>query len=254
MKSKQILILIFLSLSCYNPVQANERPLVVLDAGHGGDDLGAVGVENALEKDVVLRIAKNVQILLEDRLRARVVLTRDSDSFISLADRTRIANENKADLFISIHANASEQKNAQGIETYYLDNTKDRSSLKLAERENKSLEFGASSETNKDLQFVFSDLIQNVKLEPSIALAHRIQSTVVNKLSRSYSAIKDLGVKKAPFYVLVGAHMPCILVEVSFIDHPIEGKRLGSTKYQDLLSTAIYEGILKHFIRTLAER
>ncbi len=222
-----------------------DRPLIVIDPGHGGDDLGAVGYDGYLEKDVVLNIAMILDELLRERLRARTVITRVRDVPLPLEERTKIANDNKADLFISIHANASPGKRARGTETYYLDNTNDKSSLKLAERENKS-----AGRKLSDIQFILSDLIQNFKLEDSITLAHHIQSALVQRLSRYYSDIRDLGVKKAPFYVLVGAHMPCVLVEVSFMDHPVEGRRLIERRYQRLVAEALYRGIRDFFERT----
>lgn len=219
-----------------------DRPLIVIDPGHGGDDLGAVGYDGYLEKDVVLNIAMLLDELLRERLRARTVLTRVRDVPLALEDRTEIANNAKADLFISIHANASPSRRARGIETYYLDNTDDKSSLKLAERENKS-----SRRNLSDVQFILSDLIQNVKLEDSIALAHHMQNALVQRISRYYSDVRDLGVKRGPFFVLVGAHMPCVLVEVSFMDHPVEGRRLIDRRYQKIVADALYRGIRGFF-------
>jgi len=224
-----------------------KRPLIVIDPGHGGEDQGAKGVDGILEKNIVLEVSKELEQLLRNRLRAKTFLTRTTDVFIPLAERTKLANDRNADLFVSIHANASEYKTAQGIETYYLDNTNEKSSLKLADRENASLNFGPKQ--NSDLGFIFSDLIQNVKLDDSISLAHHLQNSLTQTLSRYYQGINNLGVKKAPFYVLVGAHMPCVLSEISFIDHPLEGKRLGEERYQKLLAQAIYEGIRKFFIK-----
>jgi N-acetylmuramoyl-L-alanine amidase len=224
------------------------RPLIVIDPGHGGEDLGAAGVEGALEKDIVLDIATYLDELLRDRLRARTVLTRSKDEFIPLAERAVIANKNEADLFISIHANASEYKTASGIETYIVDNTNDKASLKLAERENASLRFEKRGGAQHDLEFMRSDLIQNLKLDDSISLAHHLQDTLHGTLSRYYKGVNNLGVKKGPFYVLVGAHMPCVLVEVSFVDHPVEGRRLIDRKYQKLIAQALYEGVKEFFL------
>ncbi|MCB0358418.1 MAG: N-acetylmuramoyl-L-alanine amidase, partial [Bdellovibrionales bacterium] len=158
-----------------------KRPLVVIDPGHGGEDLGAVGVDGVLEKDVVLQIAFMLDELLRERLRAQTHFTRTTDVELPLADRTALANRLQADVFVSIHANASENGRAHGIETYYLDNTNDKSSLKLAEREN----LRARSEVG-DIGFIFSDLIQNLKLEDSISLAHHLQNSLVKRLSRYY--------------------------------------------------------------------
>ena len=226
----------------YAQPHAPARPMIVIDPGHGGEELGALGVDGVLEKDVVLQISLMLSELLRDRLRAQVVLTRTSDVTVPLAERTKIANSNNADLFLSIHANASEYKNAKGVETYYLDNTDDKSSLKLADRENATI-----AGSKDDLSFMLSDFIQSAKQEESISLAHYIQRSIVQQISRYYHGVKDLGVKRAPFYVLVGAHMPCVLVEVSFIDHPVEGKRLIDKRYQRVAASAIYQGVRDYF-------
>lgn len=225
-----------------------QRPLIVIDAGHGGEDEGAIGQGDIKEKDVTLTLALMLDELLRDRLRARTVLTRTTDVFIPLAERTMVANKNNADLFVSIHTNASEYKTASGVETYYLDNTKDKSSLKLAERENRALMAGPSG-VNADVGFMVSDLIQNAKLDDSISLAHQLQNSLSDTLTRYYRGINNLGVKKAPFYVLVGAHMPCVLVEVSFIDHPVEGERLADRRYQRLIAQALYQGVKAFFLK-----
>lgn len=219
-----------------------KRPTIVIDPGHGGEEVGALGPDGLLEKQVTLAVAELLEELLQERLRAKTVLTRREDRTLSLADRTRIANDQKADLFVSIHCNASEYKTARGIETYYLDNTDDKSSLKLAERENIS-----QARSGNDVAFIISDFIQNAKLSESISLAHHIQNHVVKTVGRYYQDVKDLGVKKAPFYVLVGAHMPCILAEVSFIDHPVEGARLGTRRYQRTVALGIFQGVKSYF-------
>lgn len=226
----------------FNAPIGSRRPIIVIDPGHGGEELGAQGVGGILEKDVVLTIALYLEELLRDRLRADVILTRRTDLTMSLADRTKFANDQQADLFISIHANASELKNAHGIETYYLDNTNDKSSLKLAARENLSAAGPAG-----DLDFMISDLIQTGKLDDSISLAHYLNDSLISTLGRYYEGIKNLGVKKAPFFVLVGAHMPCSLTEISFIDNPVEGKRLGDSRYQRLIAQGLYSGVRSFF-------
>lgn len=222
--------------------EKTSSPLIVIDPGHGGSELGAEGVDKVLEKDVVLNIAEELSSMLEQRLRARTLLTRKGDLTLSLAERTKIANDAGADLFISIHANASDYKTVYGLETYYLDNTNDKSSLKLAERENASLD-----KSLDELSLMFSDLIQGAKMQESISFAHYLQRHLVGNLSLYYEGVKDLGVKKAPFYVLVGAHMPCVLVEVSFIDHPVEGARLITKRYQRLVAQGLYQGIKSYF-------
>jgi N-acetylmuramoyl-L-alanine amidase len=220
-------------------LKSKKIPLIVIDPGHGGEEEGAHGVRGVLEKNVVLDISKKMDTLLRNELGVRTFLTRTTDVDIPLEERTKIANDMNADLFISIHANASLTKRASGIETYYLDNTDDRSSLKLAKRENTTKRGGGLD----DLSFIISDLIQNAKLDESISLAHHIQNSLYTVLSREYEGVKDLGVKKAPFYVLVGAHMPCVLVEVSFIDHPKEGQLLTTSRYQKVIAWALVDGV-----------
>lgn len=213
----------------------NNWPLVVIDPGHGGDDFGSTGVGGLLEKDVTLDVAYRLKNLLESKPGVKVRLTRKIDKFVPLVERTNLANDFEAALFISLHTNASPNSKLHGIETFYLDTSGDLSSKKLAERENQSLVYEAVA---GDLQYMISDLIQNAKIGDSIVLANIIQKNLISDLKSKWSPVKDLGVKKALFYVLVGAHMPCVLVELSFIDHQKEGERLASTDFrQDLASS-----------------
>jgi N-acetylmuramoyl-L-alanine amidase len=216
-------------------------PVVVIDPGHGGSEDGAHGPEGIKEKEIVLTIANMVRTKFHGETKVRIFLTREVDEDLLLQDRTRIANELGADLFVSIHANASPYKTRKGVETYYLDNTDDKSSLRLAERENL-----VGNVPQKSLSFIISDFIQSIKMDDSITAAHLIQSSLVGALMKYYDNIKNLGVKKAPFYVLVGAHMPCILVEVSFIDHPVEGRRLNTERYQRVVADGIYDGVVAY--------
>lgn len=215
-------------------------PLVVVDAGHGGSEDGAIGPGGIKEKDITLAIAFILRDLLKETGMVRVHMTRTGDETLKLSDRTSIANEVKGDLFVSIHANASEYKTSKGVETYYLDNTDDKSSLRLAEREN----FTPQGPQNTSLSFIVSDFIQGIKMDDSISLAHLIQDNLVERVRKENPHIKNLGVKKAPFYVLVGAHMPCVLTEVSFIDHPQEGRLLGTLAYQKLVAQGIFDGVM----------
>lgn len=215
-------------------------PLIVLDPGHGGEDLGAVGRGGLLEKDVVLDISFELEKLLEDRLGATVRLTRRADVFMPLAERTNLANDFDAGLFISLHTNASPSRTLSGIETYYLDNSGDKSTKKLAERENSSTRFEPAQ---ADLSFILSDLIQSAKLDDSIALANAVQRELVGHLKERWPTTKNLGVRRAPFYVLVGAHMPCILVELAFIDHDVDGRNLASKEYRKELAQGLFGGI-----------
>lgn len=223
--------------------QQNDWPLVVIDPGHGGEDFGSTGVGGLLEKDVTLDIAYRLKKLLEAKPGVKVRLTRRVDKFVPLVERTNLANDFEAALFVSLHTNASPKSNLQGIETYYLDTSGDISSKRLAERENKSVEIEALS---GDLQYMISDLIQNAKISDSIALANLIQKTIISDLKDKWKPLKDLGVKKALFYVLVGAHMPCVLVEMSFIDHPIEGERLSSAEFRQDLASSLARAIAEY--------
>jgi N-acetylmuramoyl-L-alanine amidase len=178
-----------------------------------------------------------------------VVLTRTDDRFIALEDRTAIANAEDADLFISLHTNASHNGEARGVETYYLDNTTDEASIRLAARENST-----SRQNVSDLQFILSDMTQNMKLEDSVTLAHRLQSSVVSTVGGHMRDVKDLGVKKALFYVLVGARMPSVLVEMFFITHREEGQAMSQNKLQDALADALYDGIQQYHRGVLAAK
>lgn len=220
---------------------------IVLDPGHGGKDPGAMGVGGVAEKDIVLAVAKKLARKLKRDMGIEVVLTRGDDTFVPLEDRTAIANAEEADLFISLHMNASPNGDAKGLETYYLDNTDDEAAMRLAAREN-----GGSRKSVSDLQFILSDMTQNMKLEDSITLAHRLHGSLVSSMSSKLADIKDLGVKKALFYVLVGAHMPSVLVEMFFITNKKEGRAMSQATYQNVVVDALYEGIKKYNESNLA--
>jgi len=226
--------------------RSGEPPVVrriVLDPGHGGNDPGARGVDGVLEKDVTLAIAKKLKRRLEDGLHAEVVLTRTSDATRTLAERTAFANARGADLFISIHANADAAGRLHGIETYTLNNSNDRATIRLAKMEN-----GPAFRTPRgNLSFILSDLVQSGKEEESNALAERLHYRMLSRLRTRYPDVRDLGVKKGPFYVLVGAYMPCVLVETSFLSHPVEGRRLATDEYQAELVEGLYLGVADFF-------
>jgi N-acetylmuramoyl-L-alanine amidase len=214
---------------------------IVLDPGHGGKDPGAIGIDGIAEKDIVLAVAKKLASKLRQEMGVQVILTRTDDRFIALEDRTAMANAQEADLFVSLHVNASPNSEARGVETYYLDKTTDEASLRLAAREN------ATSRKNvSDLQFILSDMTQNLKLEDSITLAHHLQHSLVEGMSKNIVEVKDLGVKKALFYVLVGARMPSVLVEMFFITNKIEGRAMSQENYQNAVVDALYDGIVKY--------
>ena len=215
---------------------------IVIDPGHGGDDPGAVGPSGIQEKDIVLSVGKKLGDILAAKYEAEVIYTRDKDIFIPLNERTEIANSKKADLFISIHANASPRKDTRGIETYFLNWTDDKEAMKVAARENK-ITFRKMEKMQGDLQMILQDLARKNKNEESMKLASSIQNAMVSTLKENYNKIQDLGVKYALFYVLVGAEMPSILVEVSFISNYEEEKRLVEETYKDKIAEAIAAGI-----------
>ena len=225
----------------------DRKVLVVLDPGHGGEDFGAKGVGGLLEKDVALAMAIELEKLLLEEEGVGVRLTRRTDIFVPLAERIQFANDYEADLFLSIHNNASPRQRLSGIETFYLDNTNDEASRLLAERENATVK--VSQEAESDLQFMLSDLIQNAKLEESIVFANLMHRTMANGLRSRFDSINDLGVRKAPFYVLVGAHMPCALTELFFIDNEGDGLRLAKKDFRSEVARNLKQGIMKFLKR-----
>lgn len=219
-------------------------PLIVLDPGHGGEDFGAPGVEGLLEKDVALALAFELERMLKQKLKAAVRLTRRSDVFVPLAARTQLANDFDADLFISLHANSSPGGKASGFEIYYLDNSDSSASRALADRENASKRF--EDDTVDDLQFMLSDLIQNAKLDESIMLANILHRNMQGGLKPVWPTARGLGVKKAHFYVLVGAHMPCVLVESFFINNKVDGSLLARKDFRTAIASSLYRGIAEY--------
>lgn len=234
-----------------SPVPTQRRFRIVIDAGHGGSDAGAIGVGGIAEKDAVLAIA----LLLKSRLASSgnidVVLTRQTDVFLRLEERTARANAEKADLFISIHANASTNPEAYGVETYYLNNTNDRATLRLAAMENGLRAAVGQEMDNQAASLILSDLIQNFKVQESVRLAEIVQKSLIAELEMRGSPTRDLGVKRGPFYVLVGAGMPCVLAEVSFMTHAREGARLGQRSYQEAIADGLLRGI-RQFVENAA--
>jgi N-acetylmuramoyl-L-alanine amidase len=218
---------------------------IVIDPGHGGHDPGAIGKKGLKEKDVVLDIAKRLKKLIEKEMDVEVILTRDRDVFIRLEDRTAIAIMKEADLFLSIHVNASPNRNARGIETYFLNFTDEEDANKVAAREN-----AISLKRQRELQREFlsdfdkiqGDLKSDYKRDESLRLAHMVQNSMVERLKLSYN-VSNLGVKWAFFYVLVGAKMPSILTEVSFISNSEEEKRLRDNVYREKIAEGILYGI-----------
>lgn len=218
---------------------------VVVDPGHGGHDPGAVGPSGIQEKDVVLAIGLKLRALLREELGLDVVMTRSSDVFIPLEERTAIANKVNADLFLSVHANAAPNRLAAGIETYYLNLAKTDKVAQLAAKEN-----GTSLEKVSVLQAILFDLMANYKLNDSAHLADEVQKSLYKKIRAGYSDVKNLGVKQGPFYVLVGATMPSILVETAFLSNAQEESRLKETAYQEMAAEGILEGV-RNYITSL---
>ncbi|WP_027390172.1 N-acetylmuramoyl-L-alanine amidase [Chrysiogenes arsenatis] len=214
---------------------------VVIDAGHGGRDPGAIGYRGLREKDVVLDLSLKVADYLRRHSTLDVLLTRTTDVFLPLEARTAFANTKKADMFISIHANASRNTKAFGIETYFLNIATDPEAMELAAREN-----AISEKSVSDLQGILKDLMMNSKISESTVLAQAVHRQLVNGVRQRYPDIPDKGVKKAPFYVLIGAQMPSILLEVGFISNRREGELLASPAYRELLAEHIARGIMRY--------
>lgn len=221
---------------------------IVIDPGHGGHDPGAVGPNKLCEKDVVLDIGLRLRKILSKDPNFEVFMTRDRDVFISLEERTAIANSKRADLFVSVHANASPRRDAKGIETYLLNWTSDEESMKVAARENQiSLRKMKKMQKEMDiLEIIKGDLVRENKRDESVKLANHIQRSMVSDLNKEYNHIVDHGVKQALFYVLFGAQMPSVLVEVSFISNPLEEKLLSKENYRGDLAKSIATGIAKY--------
>lgn len=219
---------------------------IVIDPGHGGRDAGAVGYDRSvLEKHIVLSIAKRLASKIENELGCETILTRKTDRFISLEERTAIANTMNADLFISLHTNAHQDKRAYGIETYFLNLATDDDAMLVAARENATTKHNIS-----DLQSILNDLMRNSKINESSRLAGYVQKSMHETLKQGFSHIRNKGVKQAPFYVLIGAQMPAILVETSFISNKRECNRLTRRDYQDKLCEGILKGIRSYIRET----
>ncbi len=211
---------------------------IVIDPGHGGKDPGCFFKAGAKEKDIVLNLAKILAERLEKQLGLEAILTRNRDVFLSLEKRTAFANVKKADLFVSLHINAHKLRSVHGLETYFLNMATDEQAVMVAAREN------ATSEKHiSDLQKILNDLMLNTKINESSRLAHEIQKGMVSRIEKRYKEVKSLGVKQAPFYVLIGAEMPAVLVETGFITNYGERRRLQSRKYLESLSDGIVAGI-----------
>jgi len=225
------------------PVPRQEQGLtIVLDPGHGGKDPGACSGYGVREKDLVLGIALSLRKRLE-HVGYKVVMTRERDVFVSLGDRTMWANRAEAALFVSIHANASRNPLASGIETYYLSNSNDRATIRLARMENHLAYMTGTRRAASDVSYIVSDMIQSYKVTESRRFAQVVQELLVAEARTHHPRVSDLGVKPGPFAVLVGAAMPAILVEVSFLSNADEARRLEQREYQERLVEGLLGGI-----------
>lgn len=214
---------------------------IVIDPGHGGHDTGTIGPNGLEEKDLVLEVGRRLGKLLETRLGAEVVYTRKDDTFIPLETRTAIANQARADLFVSIHANSSHDPGARGVETYYLNFTSSPEALEVAAREN-----AVSEKSIYELQDLVKKIALKEKIEESREFAGDVQSSLHSGLAVKSPAIRDRGVKKAPFIVLIGANMPSILAEISFVSNPTDEHRLATSEYRERIAESLYRGIAKY--------
>ena len=214
---------------------------IVVDAGHGGHDSGTLGPDGIEEKDVVLDVALRLGQLLKQRLGADVIYTRDDDTFIPLETRTAIANKAQADLFISVHANSSPDPTARGVETYYLNFTTSADALEVAAREN-----AVSDQSIHQL----SDLVKKIALQDKInesrEFASDVDQSLYAGLEEGNPGLKDRGVKKAPFVVLIGANMPSILAEISFLTNPSDAQELRDGKYRERIAESLYRGVARY--------
>jgi N-acetylmuramoyl-L-alanine amidase len=221
---------------------------IVIDPGHGGKDPGAIAF-GLKEKDIVLNIAKKLVPVLEKELNCEVLLTRDQDVFISLEERTAIANSQNADLFVSLHINAHPSSKVRGLETYYLNLTTDAEAMRVAAREN-----ATSTHQMSDLQGILSDIMKNSKVRESSRLAQQVHNSILTKArNNGFSNIRNLGVKQAPFYVLIGAEMPAILIEIAFISNEEDVKNLQNVNFITMLTQEIAYGIRTYVSDTTAQ-
>ena len=214
---------------------------IVIDPGHGGHDTGTIGPTGLEEKDLVLDVSRRLGKLLQSRLGAEVIYTRKDDTFIPLETRTAIANQESADLFVSVHANSSHDPDARGVETYYLNFTSSREALEVAAREN-----AVSEKSIHELQDLVKKIALKEKIEESQEFATDVQRSLHTGLAAKSPGQRDRGVKKAPFIVLIGANMPSILAEISFLSNPGDEHRLETADYRQKIAESLYRGIAKY--------
>jgi N-acetylmuramoyl-L-alanine amidase len=214
---------------------------IVVDAGHGGHDSGTLGPGGIQEKDVVLDVALRLGKLLRQRMGSEVIYTRDDDTFVPLEERTAIANKTQADLFISVHANSSSDPTARGVETYYLNFTTSPDALEVAAREN-----AVSDESIHELSGLVKKITLKDKIDESREFAADVNTTLFAGLEHGNPGLRDRGVKKAPFVVLIGANMPSILAEISFLTNPDDATQLRDPQYRERIAESLYRGVAKY--------
>jgi N-acetylmuramoyl-L-alanine amidase len=215
---------------------------IVIDAGHGGHDTGTIGPTGLMEKDLCLDVALRLGKIIQQRLPgADIVYTRSDDTFIPLEERTSIANQAKADLFISIHANSSQDHAARGVETYYLNLKGTAEAMEVAARENASSEQGVH-----DLEDLVKKIARNEKIDESKEFAEDIQDSLAKRMQKASKTVKNRGVRKAPFVVLIGADMPSILTEISFLSNPADEKLLKQPEYRQRVAEGLYQGVASY--------
>src|SRR6266403_1501049 len=215
---------------------------IVIDAGHGGHDTGTIGPTGLMEKDICLDVALRLGKIIHQRLPgAEVVFTRSDDTFIPLEERTRVANESKADLFISIHANSSHDHAARGIETYYLNLKGSPDAMEVAAREN-----ATAQESIHDLEDIVKKIARSEKIDESREFAADIQESLAKRIQKLNKTVKDRGVRKAPFVVLVGADMPSILTEISFLSNPADERLLKNPEHRQRVAEGLYQGVANY--------
>lgn len=214
---------------------------VVIDPGHGGSDPGCIGKKGTQEKKVVLDVSIRLKKLLDQNKNLEVILTRETDIYLPLEDRTVIANQKLADIFISIHANAHRNKKRSGVETFYLNFSQDPSVNEIAAQEN-----ATTTKNISKMKEIIKKIVQNSKIVESKELAGKIQTNLVKSLSEKYKNIKDLKVKGGPFWVLIGGEMPSVLVEISYLSNSKGESRLRRPQYRQQIAQGIYEGIMDY--------
>src|SRR5713101_6555891 len=215
---------------------------IVIDPGHGGHDTGTIGPTGLMEKDLCLDVALRLGKIIQQRLPgAEVVYTRSDDTFIPLEERTRIANESRADLFISIHANSSHDHAARGIETYYLNLKGSPDAMEVAAREN-----ATAQESVHDLEEIVKKITRSEKIDESREFAADIQESLAKRIQKLNKTVKDRGVRKAPFVVLVGAGMPSILTEISFLSNPADEQLLKKPEHRQRVAEGLYQGVASY--------